>query len=320
MPIRYIPEEISRNLVSHELALEATARAYLAAATPNSVTFPVVICHGGDPSNRFSIKSASAGQIAGAKIGSYWPHNKELRRPPHNSCILLFDQSVGRIDTLIEASAANGYRTAAGNAIAVKHLARKDASHLSIFGAGYQASFECEAVIKVLSIRSVSIVSRDAERGRQLARRLKGVVEARVTSAKDACRGADIIVTVTASQAPLFDSEWVKPGTHISCMGADAPGKQELPRDLLLRSELFCDLLQQSVVIGEFQHIAAAIKNGLRSPVNIGDVIAGRALGRQSADAITIFDSSGLALQDLYLGQLLLEAAEQQHLISTLDP
>lgn len=319
MTLRYLREEVSRTLVSYDLAMEATTAAYIAAASSDGRTFPVVRGNGSHADNRFSIKAAATAQFAGLKVGSYWPIGTRPDEPRHNSCILLFDQRSGRIDTLIEAGEANGYRTAAGNAIAVDRLARSDGEHLAVFGAGHQARFECEAIMRVRRIRTVHIVNRNAEHAHRLAESLKNRARTAVVSAREACEKADIIVTVTASRAPLFDAEWVKPGTHISCMGADAEGKQEAPEALLLRSELYCDLTAQSLAIGEFQHVRHAVEQGLVALTDMGDVLTGRAPGRRDPAAITVFDSSGLALQDLYLAHLLLKEAAFRGLLESIE-
>jgi ornithine cyclodeaminase len=133
-----------------------------------------------------------------------------------------------------------------------------------------------------------------------------------VLSASDACAQADIIVTATSARRPLFAAEAVRPGTHVSCMGADAVGKQEAPPELLRQAELFCDETAQSYAIGELQHVATDVRAGaVRPAVNLGEVLTGRHPGRQREEAVTVFDSSGLALQDLFLAAALLERAEQ---------
>jgi ornithine cyclodeaminase len=308
--IRYVPEQVTAGLIDSAMALRATRQAYLAVLDSDTSLFPVVLGHGSELRNRFSIKSSRACDVAGLKIGSYWPGNTDTGRRNHNSCILLFDQDTGRIDTMVEAGLANAYRTAAGNELAVSCLARADACHLAIFGAGNQAVFECEAVMNVRSIQKISIVNRDASRAQKLAEHMaERVSEMRIVDARTACSDADIIVTATGARAPLFENGWIRPGTHISCMGADAPGKQELPVQLHHRADLYCDFLDQSAVIGEFQHIATEIRTGLLQAANLGAVLAGQCEGRRSDEAITIFDSSGLSLQDLYLARLLLAEA-----------
>jgi ornithine cyclodeaminase len=125
------------------------------------------------PENRFSVKSASTAALAGLKVGSYWPDNLEAGRPRHNSFILLFDQSAGRITVAMEAGLVNAYRTAAADAVAANHLARKDATVLTIFSAGNQAYFECLALARVRPIREILIVARNLARADDLARRLR---------------------------------------------------------------------------------------------------------------------------------------------------
>jgi ornithine cyclodeaminase len=131
-------------------------------------------------------------------------------------------------------------------------------------------------------------------------------IDAQVAEAQAACAIADIIVTATSSRAPLFDASWVRPGTHLASMGSDATGKQEMPVALFRRASLFCDLPGQSRSIGEFQHADASAQI-----VAIGEVLAGRHPGRRSDEDITIFDSSGLSVQDLYVARHLLAARNQ---------
>lgn len=312
--MRYVPEAVSAGLISLDLAIEATGAAFIAAADPANRSFPSVLGHGFDPSNRFSIKSATTPALTGLKVGSYWPGNDLRGLARHSSSILLFDTAIGRIEAVVEASAANAYRTAAANALAVRRLARADARRLAIFGAGRQAWHECQAVARERKLDRIFVVNRDASRATTFVTRLAEAgwrVDA--VSAEEACRGADIIVTATAARAPLFDAAWVRPGTHISCMGADAVGKQELPIDLLSGATLFCDLAEQSLTIGEFQHVAEGIARGaVPPPVLLGDVLTGRHAGRPNDQAVTVFDSSGIALQDLHLADLLLRRAAEE--------
>ena len=126
-------------------------------------------------------------------------------------------------------------------------------------------------------------------------------MDAEAAGAEEACAAADIIVTATPARAPLFEADWVRPGTHVASMGSDARGKQELPPDLFRRAALFCDLAEQARSIGEFQH---ADSDAVLTP--LGEVLSGRHPGRGSDEAITIFDSSGLSLQDLTIARHLL--------------
>lgn len=249
-----------------------------------------------------SAKASSAPDVAGLKVGSFWPGNPARGRPRHNSLILLFDQETGRIAAAVEAGIVKAYRTAAADAIAADALARPEATTLAIFGAGNQARHECAALARVRPIRRVLVVARDPAQGLALSAELRDQgLDAEPASPERACRQADVIVTATSSTAPLFEADWVRPGTHVARMGSDAAGKQELPPDLLGRGSLFCDLPAQSRVIGEFQHAPRDA-----TPTAIGHVLSGTHPGCRSPAEITIFDSSGLSLQDLYVARHLL--------------
>lgn len=308
--MRFVSEQESSAVVTHELAFGAVRQALIAAAGDGSKVFPAVIAHGSDPGNRFSVKAGVTPELAGVKMGFNWPGNKQRGMPSHNSVTVLFDKDVGGIAAVIEAGVVNAYRTSAADAVATDALARPDARTLAVFGAGNQAGYECLAIARIRDIETVLVVTRDpAGEGDPFIERLgRHGLKARLASAQDACAAADIIVTATPSQAPLFEAEWVRPGTHVSCMGADSRGKQELPVALLEKARLFCDLPSQSISIGEMQHVAQAIAEGRVSLTPIGAVLAGHAPGRPAADSITVFDSSGLSLQDLYVAQALLAA------------
>ncbi|WP_394620649.1 ornithine cyclodeaminase family protein [Lentzea sp. JNUCC 0626] len=287
-------------LVDDDLALGAAREAFLAAA--GGFTFPVVIGRSSTPDTRFTLKSGSAGELVGVKIGSFWPGNVEL--PRHSSTIVLLDPATGRLSAVVEAAAANAYRTAAANALAVQALARKDSRTLTVIGTGHQALHEVRAVSRVRPIERVLVVGRRADAATAFAARVTDVtgLPAETVDVRTGVAEADVLVTATTAREPLFDAAWVAPGTHISAMGADGPGKQELPVEIYASALLFCDLPDQSTAIGEFQHARGV------TPIALGAVLAGEA-GRTSPGDVTVFDSSGFALQDLTLAAALLRRA-----------
>ena len=302
--LRYVPEEQTAAVISHELALQAAKEAF--EATVGCAVLDTLNVHGSDPTNRYTVKPAASSVHAGLKIGSYWPANDRLGLPRHHSTLLILDQSVGRIAAVLEAGTANAYRTAAADALAVDLLARPDARTLAVLGTGHQAGYDVRAVARVRPVDLVLAVGRDPDRTRAFTDTLaRDGIPARPAAAEEAATSADIIITATTSTTAdpaLFQAEWVRPGTHVSAMGADAPGKRELPAELLSRAQLFCDITSQSRRIGELQHAPAD------APVTqLGDVLTGRAPGRRTPQDITLFDSSGIGLQDLYLGLALLD-------------
>lgn len=305
----YISEEESAALITRELAFEAVRRALVAAASGQGLVFPAVLGRAWEPTNTFSIKSGSSDELTGVKIGSFWSGNPARGLPRHNSTVVLLDQKTGRFGAVVEAGKVNAYRTAAADAVAADLLARRQAKVLAIFGAGNQAGFEVTALARIRPIETVLIVASPSPRRDAFVDRIGGHgLTARAVPAEEAVRAADIVVTATPSREPLFDATWVKPGTHIVSMGSDAPGKRELPSELLSKASLFCDLPSQSIQIGEFQHVREPVEAGTLIVTPIGDVIEGRAPGRRSDEEITVFDSSGISLQDLYMADALIRA------------
>jgi len=299
--------------LSLALAFGAVREALVAAADGSGSVLPVVVGRGRYEGEIFGVKTGTAVDrgIFGLKVGSYWPGNESAGLAPHGSTILLLSPETGRVRAVIEANRLNGPRTAAADAVAAAVLARPDSQTLTIIGAGHQAEYEALALSAVLPLRRIFIVSRSAARAATLRDKLQGqcAADVAIADAETGCRNADVLVTVTSSRTALFQAEWIRPGTHVASMGSDQVGKQELPPQLLRRARLFCDLPAQSVVIGEYQHVRAEIQSGVLAVSAIGSVLLGLAPGRGKTDEITVFDSSGLALQDLFVAEALLRAA-----------
>lgn len=318
-----ISEETVRKIVTRQLAFDAVRAAFEGVAVDRSRVFDVVIGTGLHSGEAFAIKSGidAENESVGFKCGTYWAGNFDKGLPAHGSTILLLDPETGFPQVLVSASYLNGYRTAAANAIAVSSLARSDAAVLGVIGAGHQAEQEIRAVAEVRALSLIKIFTRSETRAGWIADRLKDVdVDMRLTSAEDAVRGSDIVVTVTPSESPLVQNEWIEDGTHISAMGADDKGKYELDTAILKRASLFADYPQQSIIIGEFQH---AYNDGLINSVDdicaLGLVTLGKSPGRISDTQITVFDSSGIAIQDLAVAGAIFEAAQQMGQIQYID-
>jgi ornithine cyclodeaminase len=319
----WISEEQSVAIVSEALALAAAERAFIASVDPEGPPAPgSLVVATALAGHTFSTKPASTVHGAGVKIGSYWPSNDDAGLPRHSSAVVLLNPVTGRVGAIVETATGNAYRTAAADALAVRTLSRPDAAVLTVFGYGHQAYYEARAVAAVRPIDTIHITGRNLVRAQGLAERLTTDlgIPATATEPEAAVRAADILVTVTntlvhspaaddhlASPANgvdgLFDASWVRSGTHISAMGTDAPRKHELPTALYERALLFCDLPEQSRRLGEFQHASADTH-----VVQLGHVLIAPQLGRIGPRDITIFDSSGIGLQDLYLAIAILEA------------
>lgn len=299
-----LDELATRRLVDHEICFAAVREAFLEVTAGQSQSLPVLIGHSSNEEGRFTVKAGTAPNIIGIKIGSFWRNNGDRGLPRHSSTIVLLDPGTGVVAAVLQGGELNAYRTAAADAVAASVLARKESETLAVFGAGNQAFYEISALSRIRPIKDVKIVSRSPQNTQDLVSRLALVnIDARAAEPRSACEEADIIVTATPSTVPLFEAAWVKPGTHIASMGSDARGKQELPPQLFSKSRLFCDLPEQSRVIGEFQHALPGA-----TVTAIGDVLSGKNSGRLHPAEVTIFDSSGLAAQDLYVARAVLKA------------
>jgi len=314
--MRVITEAEANSLITPALAFGAVKAAFIAAADGSAVLGTLGRGTGTEPGTGFTIKSGHVKgvNVVGAKLGSYWSGNESRGLSCHNSTVLLLDPKTGEVAYLIEGRGLNGWRTAAADAVAASVLARRNSRVLSIIGAGHQAYYEVRALCEILSIEEVRVSSRTEASAWSLVEKLRPKVAAKLSacSIESACRAADVLVTTTSATKPLFEDAWIKPGTHIAAMGTDRKGKQEIPLSLVRRAALFADHPAQSREIGEFQHIAAEIDAGSLSVVAIGHVLTGQSPGRTSDDQITLFDSSGIAPQDLLVAQRIVEAASHR--------
>ncbi len=203
-------------------------------------------------------------------------------------------------------------RTAASAAVSIKHLARKDAKVLGMVGAGHQSAFQMRAAARQRNFEKVigwnfhpEMLSRLADTAADLGLPFESVDLDRLGAE------ADVIVTITSSFDPILKAAQVGPGTHLACMGTDTKGKQEVEAALLARATVFTDEVAQSVSIGEAQH---AVAEGLipeSAITQIGAVINGDHPGRTSAEEITLFDGTGVGLQDLAVAAAVVGLAQR---------
>jgi len=294
-----------RRYVGIEAIIDAVEAAFGALGRGESALFPVARGTGSDPRHFVAVKSGRDGStgLIGAKIGSYHPGNSTRGLPTHTSTTILIDDETAAVTAVVEADYLNGMRTAAADAVAARRLAREDARILGVIGIGNQAVFEVEALHAVRPIQRVLAATRSVASDAWFAacvRERTGLVVS-FLSAQEVVSNSDIVATVTPAMAPVLSDAWVRPGTHIAAMGADNVGKWELPVELVARSKLFVDDPEQAAMIGEAQH---AIASGLLSLEtlrrhSLGALVNGAVEGRNDPSDITIFDSSGIAVQDI---------------------
>ena len=216
---------------------------------------------------------------------------------------MLADASTGTPLAMMESGAVTALRTGAATAVAAKYLARSDAQTVTVLGAGAQGEIQLAALAEVLPLRRAWVLDIDPARAEGLAERVGRRLGFPVTAAGDlavALSESDVCVTCTPSREALVAAADVRPGTFIAAVGADSHGKQELDPKLVATATLVVDVLEQCAEIGELQHaLAAGLITRDEVHAELADVVVGRRAGRTRADEITIFDSSGTALQDV---------------------
>lgn len=307
-----VPEGMVADMLTREAAFVAVEQVFAAMARGDARNFPVVREALGHEDALYGFKGGfdQTGNVLGLKAGGYWPHNLERRNLiNHQSTVFLFDPDSGRVNGMVGGNLLTALRTAAASSVSIRHLARKDAKVLGMVGAGHQAGFQLRAALETHQFDKVIGWNIHPEMLPNLAAVADEAGVPFEAVELPGLRGADVIITITSSFAPTLMSDHVSPGTHIACMGTDTIGKQEIDANIIASATVFTDEVAQSVTLGEAQH---AVKQGLilESDVNqIGAVINGAHVGRQSEDEITVFDGTGVGLQDLAVAASIVDAA-----------
>ncbi|MEC3862159.1 ornithine cyclodeaminase family protein [Mesobacterium sp. TK19101] len=310
--VTVVPEAVIAGLLSEEEAFEAVEATFGAMARGAAYNFPVIREAIGHADALYGFKSGFDREslAMGLKSGGYWPGNEARGLTNHQSTVILFDADTGRVKALVGGNLLTALRTAAASAVSIRHLARPDARVLGMIGAGHQSTFQMRAALKQRDFEKVVGWNYHPEmlvRLETLAGELGLPFEA--VSLEEMGAQADVIVSITSSFAPSMMADWVRPGTHLACMGTDTKGKQEVEAALLARATVFTDEITQSVSIGEAQHAVAAGLIAEGDIVEIGAVINGAHPGRSTADEITLFDGTGVGLQDLAVAAKVVEVA-----------
>lgn len=310
-----VPERDIADLMTPEAAFEAVENVFAAMASGAAYNFPVVREAIGHENALYGFKGGfdRSGLTLGLKAGGYWPDNLAKRGLiNHQSTIFLFDADTGMVRAMVGGNLLTALRTAAASSVSIRHLARKDSRVLGMVGAGHQAKFQLRAALKHGSFEKVIGWNLHPEM-------LPGLAEVAAEAGLpfepvelDGMRAADVIITIMSSFAPVLMAGHVSPGTHIACMGTDTKGKQELDPALLARATVFADEVAQSVTIGEAQHAVAAGLITATDITQLGAVINGSHPGRTSADQITLFDGTGVGLQDLAVAAAVVTLAERR--------
>lgn len=253
---------------------------------------------------------------AGVKIVNSHPDNPSMGLPTVLATYILNNPKTGAPLAIMNASYLTDIRTGAAGAVASKYLARKDSKVLGIIGCGRQAKTQILAISHIFDLEKVLVYDKNQEQYKMLKKDFEEIsnfeIDIDFREIKDVCK-SDIIVTTTPVKKPIIKSKWIENGTHINAIGADAPGKQELETEIIKRAKVVVDSWDQAYHSGE---INIPISSGEISREKIyselGNIVNGDKKGRENNEEITVFDSTGLAIQDVAVASLAYKKAKEK--------
>jgi len=248
------------------------------------------------------------------KVNGNLPRNPERTGlPTIQGVLLLCDANDGSVLAVMDSIEITLRRTAAATALAARYLARADARSVAICGCGEQGRAQLVALAEVTSVERVLAWDIDAARARDFAREMHDRLRLEIIAVDDvgaAARDSDIIVTATSARTPFLGREDVSPGTFVAAVGADSPDKNELAPDLLADAKIVVDALAQCTVMGDLHHaLDAGRVTAADVHAELGDLVMGRKPGRTDAEEITVFDSTGVAIEDVASAAFLYQRA-----------
>ena len=300
-----LDKHVVESLLSPADVLEATREAFVLQSQGEGRVFSLVrerLATGGV----FGIKSGDVGaqSLLGFKAAGFWPGNPVLGAEAHQATIMLFDPATGRPLCLIDGNAVTTERTGAAGGLGLQ-LARPESRTVCVFGTGVQGRAQLRYALRQLpQLRQVFYATADGQPNAAFEALFAG--QCAISHAADvnaAVAQSDVVIAATTGKGPLFDLAAVRPGTHINAVGSDTKGKRELPEGLLARARVFVDDAAQSRSIGELQWAPET------TCTEIGDVLSGKAAFARGAADITVFDMTGIALQDLTVARMLERSA-----------
>lgn len=335
MKIRVLSRENLISVLKLSDVIEGVKSVYCAKADGKAVAWPLVEYHF-ENGGIMDIRSGGAFgdvNVHGAKLLNNFPGNAGQGLPVFTGVLMVFDSETGLAKGVMDASYITSLRTGAAAAIGASALARKDSKTLLVVGAGRQAVYllaatllempQLERVIIVDPLdyhNAVSFAAGIEQRMKEELNVESNAAFEAISDIKEAVGQSDVILTITRSTEPLIMREWLRPGTHLSCIGADMVGKEEIDPEIFRVARSFADDAVQCCTVGEMEIPA---KMGIISKDTvcgeIGQVLNGSVKGRISEEDITVFDATGLAALDLITAKIAVAAADQRGIGSVVE-
>lgn len=309
-----------KKLVDMRAIIGAVEDAFRAYGKGTSKLAPITLCLIDKYEGELEIKSGYVDEFCSAtKILLYYKDNPSKHGiPALSGTIVLNDIHNGKPFAVLDGAYITANRTGAAGAVAAKYLARPDSETVGVIGAGVQGRAQVRALNELFKIKTVKVYDIDNRRVNDYVKEMSAQYPFRIEKAEspaEAVMNADIVLTVTTSTKPIVQNQWIHEGMHINAIGADAPGKQELDAAIIPRTKLVVDSVAQCVERGEIQ---TAIRQGLLKKENIyaelSDIVLGGKPGRENPREITMFDATGMIVQDITTAYAVYQLAKKQGL------
>jgi ornithine cyclodeaminase/alanine dehydrogenase-like protein (mu-crystallin family) len=306
----YLTEDDVRGLLTMETALECLEEVFQAQARGQVVNHP----RSRIPLAQGSYNLMSAAWLEKGVVGQ---KSYVATRAGVGFHVMLYSARGEGLLAIFEASRLGQVRTGAASGLASKYMARPDSSTVALIGAGYQARTQLEAVAKMLPIESAKVFSRSAERRQGFSEKSSGALGIDVRpacSAEECVDGADVVVAITNARDPVLLGQWFRPGIHVNAAGNNSWLKRELDADALARCDIVAtdDVDQAKIECGELMHAIETGRLRWDSVASLADVVSGRVPGRNSPSDITLFESQGVAMEDVAVAERLYRMARER--------
>lgn len=307
----FISESQVRELLSMKQAIVEVEKAFIARAKGTAFDVPRVRTR--MPGGHLHILQAGAMDLNLVGYKAYYIQPDKSR----TTLLNLINRKDGHLEAVIESDSLSQIRTGAATAVAAKVLAREDSSVLGLFGSGRHAVTQLEAICAVRQFKQVKVFSREPGKLAAFCQRMEQQLGLRVSpavSAEETVRGSDVVIAMTRASEPVFDGRWIEAGQFIAATGSNALDRREIDLATVRRADVLV-VDSREVAKGESGDLLAAFENGhlyWENIADLGDVLTGRWPGRTDANQVTLYESHGMALQDIYTGAYLLEAARAQ--------
>jgi len=279
------------DLDAYYRAVESAFRAHAEGRATVPMPLHIAVEGGGFHAKGAFIDAGPEERFAAVKVNSNFPGNPARGLPTIQGAVLLYDANDGRLLAILDSAEITSKRTAAAGAVAARHLARRDSRTIGICGCGEQGRAQLAAIARVLPIERAWAWDADFAGAERFAKEMSKSLRFEVTAVREIA-DADVIVTATSAREPFLRT--VSPGTFLAAIGADNPLKSEIHPDLMASAKVVTDLTSQAIAMGDLHHAP-----GVAVHAELGEILAGRKPGRESDAEIIVFDSTGVAIQDV---------------------